>query len=110
MSPTDHYRLDQTRRHFLKRSARGIGGMALASLLNPNTSARTAPALDQWSGVVNPVHVPATCKRVIWLYMAGGPSHLESFDYKPKLEELNGQPMPKSVAIVAATRGSRHPV
>src|ERR1700737_755741 len=47
-------------------------------------------------GVVRPLHHPAKAKRVIYLYMAGGPSHLETFDYKPKLAEMNGKPMPES--------------
>ena len=83
--------LDQTRRHFLKQNTKGIGTMALAALLNQNglSSELASSAL--------PVHVPAKCKRVIWLYMAGGPSHLESFDYKPKLAEMDGKPMPKSI-------------
>ena len=45
---------------------------------------------------MNPLHFPAKAKRVIYLTMAGGPSHLETLDYKPKLAELNGQPMPES--------------
>src|SRR5690606_37801839 len=42
-------------------------------------------------------HFPPQVKRVIFLYMSGGPSHLETFDYKPKLAEIDGQPMPESV-------------
>ena len=47
-------------------------------------------------GVVDPLHWPARAKRVIFLCMAGGPSHLETLDYKPKLAEMHGQPMPES--------------
>jgi hypothetical protein len=47
--------------------------------------------------VVNPTHFAPKAKRVIYLYMAGGPSQVESFDPKPTLEEMHGQPMPKSV-------------
>ena len=47
-------------------------------------------------GVVNPLHHAAKAKRVIFLYQAGGPSHLETFDYKPKLAEMHGKPMPES--------------
>src|SRR6185295_15847583 len=79
----------------------GMGMLALASLLNPDLlhAADTAtgePVLDRWRGVVNPLHFPARAKRVIYLYMAGGPSHLESFDYKSKLAQMHGQPMPES--------------
>ena len=47
-------------------------------------------------GAVNPLHHPAKAKRVIFLYQAGGPSHLETFDYKPKLAEMHGKAMPES--------------
>src|SRR5262249_3472079 len=47
-------------------------------------------------GVIRTPHFPPKAKRVIWLYMAGGPPHLESFDYKPRLAQLHGQPMPES--------------
>lgn len=91
-----------SRRVFLGRAAQGVGKIALASLLTPSffssvLAAQKKPAArDKWSGVVNPLHFPAKAKRVIWLTMAGGPSHLETFDYKPKLAEMHGQPMPES--------------
>ena len=47
--------------------------------------------------MVNPLHVARKAKRVIQLYMAGGPSHLDTYDFKPKLKELHGQPMPESI-------------
>ena len=47
-------------------------------------------------GVINPLHLAPKAKRIIFLTMAGGPSHLETFDYKPKLAEMHGQPMPES--------------
>src|SRR5882757_2973053 len=70
------------RRAFLSR---GIGLFALNSLLGAQTT-----------GAVNPLHHPAKAKRVIFLYQAGGPSHLETFDYKPKLAEMHGKGMPDS--------------
>jgi hypothetical protein len=78
-----------TRRAFLGRSAQGLGAAALADLLTPAAGS----AVD---GVVRPLHLPAKAKRVIWLYMAGGMTHLETFDPKPKLAELHGKPMPES--------------
>jgi hypothetical protein len=48
-------------------------------------------------GAVNPLHFPPKAKRVIFLYQAGGPSHLETFDYKPKLAQMNGENMPDSL-------------
>ena len=86
--------LAQTRRQFLSRTARGIGSLALAGLLN---RAAMANAGDGQYGLIAPRHHLPTAKRVIYLYMAGGPSHLETLDYKPKLAELDGQPMPESV-------------
>ncbi len=83
-----------TRRTFLTHTATGLGTMALASLL-PHEAAADAP-LPQWHGIIHPHHVPPRAKRVIYLYMAGGASHLESFDPKPRLAELHGQPMPES--------------
>ena len=81
------------RRAFLGRTGVGLGALALNSLLSP---AKFAAGADRWRGVVNPLHHAAKCKRVIYLYQAGGPSHLETFDYKPKLKEMHGQPMPES--------------
>src|SRR5947199_30550 len=85
-----------TRRAFLGRAAQGVGALALASLIDPSL-ARAAAGADKWRGVIDPLHFPAKAKRVIWLTMAGGPSHLETFDYKPKLAEMDGKPMPESM-------------
>lgn len=95
----DDLLLQETRRQFLGKSARGIGTLALAGLLGRAASASVAPSASDSPryGVLAPRHLIPKAKRVIYLYMAGGPSHLESFDYKPKLAELNGQPMPESV-------------
>ncbi|MBX7259222.1 MAG: DUF1501 domain-containing protein [Candidatus Hydrogenedentes bacterium] len=95
MSLPNEERLRITRRHFLGRSARGIGAVALASLLNRRAFA-SAPSTERWMGIMNPPQFAPRAKRVIHLYMAGGPSHLETFDFKPKLAELHGQPMPES--------------
>src|SRR4051794_16185722 len=107
MRVNDFIRLQQ-RRSFLANATRGIGGLALASLLNPSLlraaslSAGTGAApsaaskLDRWTGVIHPLHFAPKAKRVIFLTMAGGPSHLETLDYKPKLAEMDGKPMPES--------------
>ncbi|MBI3417390.1 MAG: DUF1501 domain-containing protein [Verrucomicrobia bacterium] len=94
MNYLDNFRLHQTRRTFLTRSAAGLGTLALGTLLNPRLFA-SAPD-EKWRGVVQPLHHKPKCKRVIYLYQAGGPSHLETFDYKPKLAEIHGKPMPES--------------
>ena len=87
------------RRTFLRHTATGMGMMALSSMMAK--SARGDEPVQQtdaaWRGVVQPLHHAAKAKRVIYLYMAGGPSHLESFDYRPKLAEMDGKPMPESI-------------
>jgi Protein of unknown function (DUF1501) len=87
---------DIRRRTFLGNGIAGVGLVALNSLLNPRLLASTEPASSRWRGVVNPLHYPAKAKRVIFLYQAGGPSHLETFDNKPKLAEMHKKPMPES--------------
>ncbi len=91
--------LKQTRRQFFGKAARGIGSVALAGLMQQSASAVAKPSLEESLryGLVTPRHQVPKAKRVIYLYMAGGPSHLESFDYKPKLAELDGQVMPESI-------------
>jgi hypothetical protein len=87
------------RRAFLGRASQGVGAVALASLMHPSLlrAAAAVAKKDKRTGVVNPWHYPPKARRVIWLTMAGGPSHLETFDYKPKLGEMHGQPMPESL-------------
>ncbi len=82
------------RRTFLGQAARGLGSVALSVLLDPGLL--RAGAVPQAHGVVYPTHFPPRVRRVIWLCMAGGPSHLETFDYKPRLAALAGKPMPES--------------
>src|SRR5687768_9641716 len=79
-----------TRRNFLTRTSAGLGAAALGSLLNPRLFGATP-------GILSATHFPAKAKRIIYLFMSGGPSHLDLFDYKPKLTELNGQEIPASV-------------
>jgi hypothetical protein len=84
-----------TRRHFFSQCAVGLGSIALGSLLSDQRLFAGELKL------VNPLtpkapHFPPRAKNVIYLFMAGGPSQLEMFDYKPKLVELNGQPIPES--------------
>ena len=84
------------RRTFLSRTAMGLGGAALGSLMN----ARNAFARSNGGGsggVLNAPHFAPRAKRVIYLFQSGGPSQLETFDYKPKLEAMNGEELPDSV-------------
>jgi hypothetical protein len=104
-----------SRRAFLGNSA-SIGAVALASLLKPQVLSAadgtdaSRPRTPRWTGVVNPLHYPPRARRVIVLTMAGGPSHLETFDYKPKLAEMHGKPMPESFTRgqpIAQLQGAR---
>jgi len=79
---------DWSRRTFLKKSFAGLGGIALSQF----AGAKNLPLIQQQGGL----HFPAKAKRVIHLCMAGGPSHLESFDPKPELDKLDGKPFPES--------------
>lgn len=80
-----------TRRAFLGQTSQGLGGLALASMLSPGLLRASVSG-----GALQSLPLPQKAKRVIWLTMAGGPSQLELFDYKPKLAEMNGKPMPES--------------
>src|SRR6516165_537822 len=85
--------LHQTRRHFFRDCAVGLGSLALTSLFREGQAA--APAANPMAP--KKPHFPPRAKNVIYLFMAGGPSQLELFDYKPKLAELNGKPVPEEV-------------
>src|SRR6516225_10228618 len=86
----------QTRRHFFHNCAVGVGSLALATLLKDNRlpAAETPPVLSPL--MPRPSHFKARATSIIYLFMAGGPSQLELFDFKPKLVELDGQPIPDS--------------
>jgi hypothetical protein len=90
MNTHESFKLHANRRTFLGHSLLALGGVALNSLMSRSQKLQAKP------GVVNPLHHAPKIKRVIFLTMAGGPSHLETFDYKPKLAEMNGKPMPES--------------
>ncbi len=95
---SDYFFSNLSRRTFLRTSTTGIGTAVLASFLKPALlhAADGKPSIEKWTGIVNPLHHAAKAKRVIYMCMAGGPSHLETWDYKPKLAEMHGQPMPES--------------
>src|SRR5215475_6231006 len=83
-----HSRPCWSRRDFLHRAGAGFGSVALASLIG---RAQGAPPL----GFPIP-HFPAKAKNVIFLFMYGGPSQIDTFDYKPLFTELHGKPVPAS--------------
>src|SRR4051794_20994941 len=100
MNPFLH-QLDQqsllaaTRSQFLGRMSVGIGGIALASLLNDHAAAVDAQPRNPLAP--KSPHFAPKAKRAIYIHMAGSPSQLDLFDYKPKLIEINGQPCPESL-------------
>ena len=87
-----------TRRDVLVRAAHGFGSIALASLLGSraDAAARVNPM------AAKPPNFPAKAKSVIFLYMVGGPSHIDTFDPKPALEKYDGQPLPASYGTVVS--------
>ncbi|VTT96437.1 sulfatase : Uncharacterized protein OS=Pirellula staleyi (strain ATCC 27377 / DSM 6068 / ICPB 4128) GN=Psta_3359 PE=4 SV=1: DUF1501 [Gemmataceae bacterium] len=80
------------RRTFLTHACRGVGAVALGSLFGNAHAAE-----DKWKGVVTKPHVPPKAKRVIFIVLAGGASHLELFDNKPELAKQHGKEMPQSI-------------
>src|SRR5438046_1206721 len=77
----------RSRREFLWNAGSGLGALAFSSLLAESATDPLAP---------KPGHFPAKAKSVIWVFMEGGPSHIDLFDPKPELEKLAGQPLPAS--------------
>src|ERR1043166_4913156 len=94
----NHLNVGMTRREFFGRFALGMGGIALSQLLPPSllgASMTTNPS----TGVLREPHFPPRAKRIIYLFMAGGPSQLDLFDYKPLLNQRNGEDLPESVRM-----------
>src|SRR6202012_5875886 len=98
MAYSQHPALRLTRRHFLRDCGVGLGKIALAGLLTDGLGARLRaanPAANILAPKASPF--PGKPKRVIHLFMAGAPSQLDLFDYKPALAKLEGHPLPPSV-------------
>ncbi len=94
MNPLTANRLHLTRRQFFGRSATGIGVAALASLLNKDLLAAAGKLGGRVGGLPALPHFAPKAKRVIYLFMNGGPTHADMFDWKPKLKAMHGQPVP----------------
>jgi Protein of unknown function (DUF1501) len=98
--------VQSTRRTFLGNASIGLGATALSSLLADDCSAAGPQQRGAFSSQLP--NLPPRVKRVIFLCMAGGPSHLETFDYKPVLADMDGKPMPESYTVgqpIAQLRG-----
>src|SRR5262249_60816692 len=91
----DNALLHHTRRHFFSQCGLGIGALALTSLLDGANAAAPPPAAIEGPLTPKKPHFAPKAKNVIYLFMAGGPSQLELFDYKPKLNKLHGEACPK---------------
>jgi len=101
---SNHLNFGMTRRDFFGRFALGLGGVALAQLLNSSARAGAARATagraaNPYQGLPGFPNFAPRAKRIIYLFMSGGPSQMDLFDYKPKLNELNGQELPASVRM-----------
>ncbi|SIO45039.1 Protein of unknown function [Singulisphaera sp. GP187] len=104
-----HHERPQSRREFLLRSGAGFGALPLLDLLHASATAGPVGS-KHGSGPVSaltrkPPHFAAKAKSVIFLFMEGGPSHLDLFDPKPLLDKLAGQPIPKSFGEVITAMG-----
>ncbi len=90
-----------TRRQWLQSAACGFGSMALAGLAARDAAAAASPLAGR------PPHLPQRAKRIIFLFMQGGPSHVDSFDYKPLLEQHDGKNFAFDDARVLANTGQK---
>ncbi len=97
MNPLDQNHQHNTRRQFFGRTATGIGAAALGSLLSKDLKAESPGEAEQRAPRESGLHFPATAKRVIYLMMSGGPSHIDLFDYKPEILNRRGEELPDSV-------------
>ena len=93
MDPLEDHYLNVTRKQFFAKTAAGIGGLALGSLMNQSLLANSP--LER--GLLGAPHFPAKAKRVIYLFQNGGPAQQDLFDYKPGLLEKYDQDLPDSV-------------
>jgi hypothetical protein len=96
MTSMHHLDAASHRRQFLYQSGLGLGSMALASLMSADGRAAEA-APSPFQGVLDGPHFPPKARRIIYLFMSGGPSQLDILDYKPLLNEKHGQDLPESV-------------
>src|SRR6266851_4303110 len=94
-----HINFAMNRRDFFGRFALGIGGAALSGLLKSEAFAAPARTASPFRGTLDAPHFAPKAKRIIYLFMSGGPSQVDLFDYKPLLNQMNGQDLPASVRM-----------
>ncbi|MBA62992.1 MAG: sulfatase [Planctomycetaceae bacterium] len=90
-SPSERYHLNITRRHLLQNASKSVGAAALAAL--SSSGAKVVSAADPRLNT----HYNAKAKHVIYLFFSGGPSHIDMFDYKPKMRDFHGEELPDSI-------------
>lgn len=95
-----------SRRDMLRQAGTGFGMMAFAALANSVAQAATSAGLEGTPGAIKTLHFPPRAKQIIFLYMNGGNSSIDSFDYKPALEKFNGQPLPGSIVKTERKTGN----
>src|SRR5438045_419569 len=88
--------LSLTRRHFLSNATLGLGALGLAQLFGERAAAASAVGVSH-GGLPGLPHFAPKARRVIYLFQSGGPACQDLFDYKPLLNEKNGEPLPESV-------------
>jgi len=93
-----------SRRQMLRRFASGFGMLGLAGLLAEDLMAAEGSAMMPNPLISRPPMYPARAKRVIFLFMSGGPSHVDTFDYKPRLNAENGKPLPFAMPALMRTK------
>src|SRR5690606_37943444 len=92
----------ESRRDFLKNAGLGFGSIALSTLLNPLHLQADPPT---GGGALKQTHFPAKAKRIIYLFQSGGPSQIETFDFKPALKKWHGQEIPDSIKQTQSNSG-----
>ncbi len=101
-----HKRFARSRRDFLRNAGSGLGAFALASMLDKDGLLPKAAAANVDPLAPKTPHFKPTAKSVIWLFIEGGPSHIDLFDPKPLLRKMAGQPMPASFGKVVTAMGT----
>lgn len=99
MHPSDEAVLSETRRQFFGRGARGLGGLALVSLLGERAFGEPAETKPATGGLPGLPHFAPKAKRAIYLHMVGAPPQMELFDYKPQMKEWFDKDLPASVRM-----------
>src|SRR4051812_40593707 len=94
-----HVNFQMNRRDFFSKFALGLGGAALFGLLRKDAFASAAAPDHSLKGILDVPHFAPKAKRIIYLFMSGGPSQLDLFDYKPLLNKRNGEDLPASVRM-----------